>query len=275
MVKRFLFFACFVFVAAQALIVDSYDISDALDYCDDDTAVFVDLDETLIHAKQMLGTDAWATYEFKKYLPVCGGDVDEALSASFPIWLEVQEVVEHDLVDDNVVEVFAGLKERGAHVFGFTARGTFLMNRTHEVISSLGIDFEAYGPFRGERVTEKFCFCRGCLFSGQGVPKGITLYDFFDGMDFWPKRVVFFDDKRKNLESVEKMCLEHGIEFVGFWYKVMEEEVKGFDPLISDVQLYIQRTLGPVLSDDEARGVLKHFERIIRDGGDFDRKIET
>ena len=61
-------------------------------------------------------------------------------------------------------------------------------------------------------------FYKGILMTGKSNPKGLVLKTFFDSIKWQPKKVFFFDDKKKDVELVAEAMKKEGIPFQGFWY---------------------------------------------------------
>lgn len=58
---------------------------------------------------------------------------------------------------------------------------------------------------------------KGIISSGN-ASKGKALQAFLKNAKYNPKRIVFVDNLRENLESVGKLAKKRGIDYVGLWY---------------------------------------------------------
>ncbi len=58
---------------------------------------------------------------------------------------------------------------------------------------------------------------KGILFSSD-IPKGVVLKAFLAGIKEQFKHIIFVDDLRNNLDSVESFCQEAGLTYQGFEY---------------------------------------------------------
>lgn len=93
-------------------------------------------------------------------------------------------------------------------------------------LQSLGIDFSpafqnTFPLLKAHLIPvdsrSNIMFQKGVLFTLK-TPKGAALETFFKYINWKPKRIVFFDDKRENIESVKRYCSQEGIEFIGIHY---------------------------------------------------------
>lgn len=74
-----------------------------------------------------------------------------------------------------------------------------------------------------ERAKQQFSpmYKDGILFSCN-IPKGKVLEAYFKHAKLKPKKIIFIDDKRKNIVSVAKYCHEAKIKFVGIEYTAVK-----------------------------------------------------
>lgn len=248
-----------------AKIIESNTFTCLYDYLTEDTVVIFDIDGVIMEPLQMLGNDQWAYYEADKFIH-CGG-----LAAFSHVWEEVQKRVDVKLVDEAFPQILAELKRRGITTLGFTARGISLHERTKEQLASIGVDLSQTSCCGDGFVGEGFLFTHGMIFVDIGQDKGTCLKRFFDRYGKKPSRVIFFDDRMKNVKSLDLFCKTEGIKFIGVRYGGADCAMAQFEPLISDVQLYCLRNFDEVISDDRARGMMQFFDRVLKDGGDFAR----
>ncbi len=95
----------------------------------------------------------------------------------------------------------------------------------YSTLKEYGIDFSSNFEFT-EIVFDKLkpnfdsypVFYKGILMTGKQNPKGLVLKTFFDSINWKPKKIYFFDDTKKHLESVATELKLEDIPFQGFWY---------------------------------------------------------
>jgi len=100
-----------------------------------------------------------------------------------------------------------------------------------EELNGVGIDFSSSFDLSEKiELDDPIAPLRGFPMYYSGIictadyPKGVILAKFLEFIDYHPKRIVFIDDKEKNLLSVKKYCESKGIEFYGFLYTAAEKQ---------------------------------------------------
>lgn len=53
------------------------------------------------------------------------------------------------------------------------------------------------------------------------------------------KKILFIDDKLKNIHSVEAACNKRGIPFTGLRYGYLDKAGRSFDPITTDYDLKV------------------------------------
>lgn len=253
--------------------VDSKNINDFFRYLDKETLIVFDLDGVITRPGQTLGCDSWAYYEGGKFIRACEGDITKGMHAFCPTWVEVQNKIDLDLVDENFPSVLEEVKRRGNKIIGLTARGIVLHERTKEQLNAIGVDLEDNNYHSGEVKGENFYFNHGVVFVEIGVDKGTAFKEFLTLAEKTPKKILFIDDRMKNLKSIGGMCEKEKIDFVGFRYAGADDLVENFKPIIGDIQLYCLRAFDKVLSDEKAQSICNFFKDVFEKGGDLKRDI--
>jgi hypothetical protein len=97
----------------------------------------------------------------------------------------------------------------------------------------------------------------GVIFSGRRS-KGDALRYFLDNIaKYKPQRIVFVDDNVAWLKSVNSMCEQMGINFVGFHYKAaVFDKDEELCPEVAKFQLQMLYEKGVWMDDDEARKIV-------------------
>lgn len=97
----------------------------------------------------------------------------------------------------------------------------------------------------------------GVLFT-CGIDKGKILKKYIDLLPYKPKRIIFFDDKRSNLEDVEALCKTMGISFHGYEYTAVAHSPKiTLDQKRAQIQYEVLVKESIWLSDDQVDAKLK------------------
>lgn len=222
----------------QGLIVESDHLAAILEYIDPvGTLVIFDIDNTLAHPTQELSSDEWFSYLVDKkvaegfdYLTSVDYILPKAFYAQFSIPLEPTE--------PHIPELIAYLIDENVAVMALTSRSIFIAERTVEQLDNINITFFIPNISPDDLVLsmkDPSFYKQGILFGGNN-DKGQVLNYFFKTMKYYPKKIIFIDDKMKNLLSVEKAVSACGIPFVGIRYSGSDARVKNFNPAKSEAQ---------------------------------------
>lgn len=223
-----LFFSCIAMLGAHV-----YEISSVLEmnkYKNDEGVLFLyDIDDTLVHLNQKVGTDQWFLHrysELKKDM-----DSQKALDVALSEWTGIQSISGLYEVESGTSEMIGQQQEEGVILIGFTTRDYTLSRCTKLQLNSVGIDLSKTAPVKEETHFMNgngIIFKDGVLFTA-GTDKGVTLFKFLELIDFHPKKIVFINDKRQNIGEVEVACEQRNIPFVGLRYNYLDDEVRAYD----------------------------------------------
>jgi hypothetical protein len=188
--------------------------------------VVCDIDNTLAHPKGRIGSDEWFCY-LLKHEQEKGKSFTDALNTVLPIYCEVQLHIPLQPVEKKAPCILKELQDNGVYVMALTARTLPLVNRTISQLAAINIDFSYnhLGPqILLRELRSPYVYKRGILFSGQN-DKGDALVDFLQHIDLVPSRVIFIDDKEKNLHDVSRALEATGIPFYGIRYGRLDSYV--------------------------------------------------
>lgn len=153
------------------------------------------------------------------------------------------------LVTPDTAKIFNHIKDSGYKVLGLTASGTGTFGNIQSVenwriaqLKNLGITFsnsfvdakagtlDQYisgisEHYRNAKHPSFPAVKDGIIFTAF-VPKGQALGAYLQYADIKPRKIIFTDDRLYNLESVQEYCKEAEIEFIGYEYIALKEQVK-------------------------------------------------
>lgn len=215
---------------------------------DQQTWVIFDIDNTLLKPKTMMGSHQWGDY-MKAQAESAGQTKTEANEFQHSAFSRVQPSVDVEITEARVLSLIRGLQKKQVATFALTARDEAIASVTLDQTCSLGFDFSKSEPKLGGK--KESGFRSGVLFSGQ-TPKGELLKRLIAESVVKPKRVVFFDDRGYNLDSVGAALTDAGIEFVGFRYGFTDKDITGFRADLANVQWLEFKRTGRALSDTDA-----------------------
>lgn len=227
------------------------------------TLILFDIDDTLIDAPYMLASKAWRSYIVKATKEI---DPDlnwhDILSYHLARYYPVHPVETltsqyvHDLQSKG--HVLCGLTSRERQLwYDMPQKGIDVL--TVHQLRSVHVDFHNQ---RLENVYPDLSrdpeYFHGIFFCNL-EPKGNFLSHLLQSASERPVKILFIDDKRSQVESVDTALQELGIPHECYLYTATDEKVKAFNPLIANIQLYAfyQSNGTKVLSDAQAAQIAK------------------
>ncbi len=235
----------FAYCNVSAKIIETTEITEISSSIEESTLVLFDLDDTLMNSVISLNSGKWIKFYWQaaplffpnpllesliefinEHVPV------KPLDSSAPRWIQELQ------------------KKEGVIPLAMTARSLAHSpdrNITAQQLREIGIDF-SQSSFPSSFASYP-SFQEGIIFT-SGEIKGDHLIKLLKTVHFWPKKVIFLDDKLYQVQSVDKAMEEAGICCDCFWYRRAEHEE--FDPLLALIQLHHLLNKREVLSDEYA-----------------------
>jgi Protein of unknown function (DUF2608) len=220
-----------------------------LDYADPDTLIVCDVDNTLIEAAQHLGSSHCGYYFLEKFIKM-GFSEQEASELQYSRWLLLQPRILIRPVDAKAPVVLQRLRQLGISTLGLTARDQEELAYTHRQLASVQIELKDHVSAE-ERIQLPFKFpaiyYQSIIFCGDWNKKGEVLASFLKHVNYFPRRVVFIDDRLDHVKDVERTMLSLGIECISIRFSGSDAAFNDFDPKIADLQW----ELFPLIISDE------------------------
>lgn len=241
----------------EARIIETAHVADAIQFIDEDTWFLVDLDNTMFEAKQALGHANWFYDEMQKRLQN-GMSREEAIRDSYPGWVKTQQVCPVKPLEEDFVPSLISLQNRGIVIMGLTHRQPSVAQSTVRQVASLGFDFVKTAPSKDSFVvpaTSPTLYLQGILFVSDYNKKGDVFLPFLSMIKQSPKKVVFIDDKRKNVEELEQALSKCGIEYVGVYYTAIEHAEPVYSREVAEFQY---KFLDKIMSNEAATVLMEH-----------------
>ncbi|MFA6534623.1 MAG: DUF2608 domain-containing protein, partial [Candidatus Babeliales bacterium] len=218
-------------VDVSVQIVESNSIQDVKKFIESDTLFIFDYDNVLVEGKLDYGFDAWFCAMMGK-LEGRGLSTKEAKAKLLPVYEEIQRSAVVQAVEPDAKNLIENLKNDGHKVMILTVRSLCLIESVFKQLKSVEIDVERDSiPENGINSTLSKLgskYFNGILFC-DGYYKGPALKAFLLGHpELKIKKIVFVDDKLKNLESVKVSAQELGIKFVGLRYACTDARTKAY-----------------------------------------------
>ncbi len=257
-----------------------------LSKADQQTLVIFDVDDTLTRPTDTALQFLWQpnafskedtnfivplTMKLKEHLAKMGPEAAEI--AAKKIWSNHLLKSSFIPVEPVIVGMVKQLQERGVKVIALTAcrpgeRGYIkaLEKWRFEELKKVAIDFSASFPcdsmiFENLSNEEGYVpmFYRGILMATAAPDnsKGRVLATFLDRVGWTPKKVIFFDDGKHNVESVVNAMHDRGIQCIGYWYRATMRQQPKLKRDVVQIQFDYLINHGQVLSEDEAAAIIR------------------
>ncbi len=235
---------------ATDIIVETNKIGDIYKYIEPNeynfsTLVIFDIDNTIGKFPTDLGSDQWfyaMVDEYKKQGLETQAAIDKVLPTLFNIMFHTwMNPIEEGR--DGTVSVITNLQKKNVSVIALTARSLELTQRTIEQMHHMNIYFTKTDPHECPLkygTGKPGLYLDGIIFSGN-YDKGEMIVNWFKATKYKPKKVIFIDDKLKNIKSVEAALHKRDYPFIGIRYGHEDEQVKKFK--LSSIQSEMKQFL--------------------------------
>lgn len=116
---------------------------------------------------------------------------------------------------------------------------------------------DKFGVNNLESASKGVVFSQGVIFTNKSA-KGASLQAFLQYIHSKPRKIIFIDDRKVNIESVEAMAKKNGIEFVGIEYTASKDKkIAPLNQKRARLQLLVLEKEQRWLSDEEASKTLQ------------------
>lgn len=252
MIVRFalIVFCCFASLRMEANIIETQHIEEVLPFIDQDTWLLVDLDNCMFEAAQALGHASWFYDQLQQRMQK-GMNRNEAIADAYPGWIKTQKVCKVKPLENNFVPILLALQNKGVTIMGLTHRQPSVADSTARQVNSLGFDFLLTAPSKESFVVPAktpTLYFQGILFVGDYNKKIDIFEPFLSILKKSPKKIVFIDDKRKNVEELENLT-KYGIEYTGVHYTAIEHSKPVYSREIAEFQY---KFLDQIMSNEAA-----------------------
>jgi hypothetical protein len=228
---------------------------------DERTLVIFDIDNTLIRQNQMIGTHQWGDYMRNRAIEQ-GLTPDDAKALQHRVFGEVQPYVSVVPVEKSVVSLLRNLQKKGIPHFALTARPFHIADVTLRQIQILNHSFAKNFPEQIDPHALGKHLREGVIFSGE-VPKGELLKRIVANSIAKPTKIIFFDDRRYNLESIETSFAGDPMELVNLRYGAADSVVETFDSKLADLEYSFLHEDQILISDEQAIDMISSMDRVV------------
>ena len=241
---------CFASSCVEAKIIETRHIEDVIPLIDHETWFLVDLDNCMFEGAQALGHANWFYDELQQRMQK-GMNREEAIKDAYPGWIKTQKACRVKPLENEFVPSLLTLQSRGVPIMGLTHRQPSVADSTIKQVNSLGFDFSITAPSKdcfSVPTTTPTLYSQGILFVGDYNKKIDIFEPFLSTIKKSPKKIVFIDDKRKNVEELETLS-RFGIEYIGVHYTAIEHARPIYSREIAEFQY---KFLDQIMSNEAA-----------------------
>jgi len=229
----------FLCTTANSAIYEADRISDVKElFYEEELWVLVDLDNCLFEASQALGHANWF-YDLVKEKIENGMSKIDAVSDTYPDWLNIQKNCSVKPVEREFVQLIKALQDKGVIVMGLTHRQPCAEMVTTKQVESLGISFSNSAVWDKEfcpKAIFEALYSEGIIFVHDGNSKGDVFKSFVGHIGKMPKKVLFIDDKLKNVTELKKVMDEMNIHYSGIHYIALTKKDPVYSRELADIQ---------------------------------------
>ncbi|OJU79879.1 MAG: hypothetical protein BGO10_03230 [Chlamydia sp. 32-24] len=245
-----------VSLKVEAKVLEKKHVEEILPLIDEDTWFLVDLDNCMFQGAQALGHANWFYDQLQQRMEK-GMTRDEAIADAYPDWIKTQKVCKVKPLEESFVPVLLSLQSKKTTIMGLTHRQPSVADSTARQVNSLGFDFSITAPSQDSFVVPAktpTLYSQGILFVGDYNKKIDIFAAFLSIIKKSPKKIVFIDDKRKNVEELESLT-KYGIEYIGIHYTAIEDSSPVYFPEVAEFQY---KFLDQILSNEAALLLMKN-----------------
>lgn len=201
-------------------ITEIHSIRQTLDFLDEESHVFFDIDNTLLTSVHDFGGERWEHFMIQHFIEE-GATEEDASERASHIWKAVQIISDIQIVEPDAVEVIEHLHQKGHPVFAITARSPEFYKVTEEQLSRLNL------KFCQTKMNDSFApagYVSGVFYCGK-VSKGEVLKAYAKLHQC--SRILLIDDLQRHLDSAAQH-LE--IPFTGLRYAHLDDRKMRYIP---------------------------------------------
>ncbi len=260
MFKNIQFFFClciFIVFSHETLsgkIIECQRLHELLPLIDNDTLVVFNINNVLTVSSQDAGSTPWAEEHIAKLMEEKNTSKPHATNLFIPLWHDVLIATDVELFDPDAEAIVHHLQKNGIKVMALTNRYIEMAYPTHRQLRSVGIDFAKNPPHPEDcpilGIESPAKFVEGVLFNGLINFKGDTLAAFLKQINYFPKKLIYIEDKPKHLAQVDETITALGITFVGIHFGALELQRQSYRPELAALQVKFHQD---ILDDASAK----------------------
>jgi len=221
-------------------IIEANNIESVLEHAKDgDTLVIFDIDNTLLHTNQELGSDVWANWYVHQKLRE-GLNPFQAVDYMLDLFNHIHAHIDIYPVEDRSVAIVQQLKDLEIPTMCLTSRPSSMIDVTQEQLIKTGFVLNCPSHLNKAlslKIDHKAEMANGIVCGGMN-DKGNVLAHIFEKLNCsLPEAIVFVDDKKSCVDSIGKTCSAIGADYTGIRYGYLDKLASQFDAKKAEIQL--------------------------------------
>lgn len=252
----------FIPISLHAKIITASSIDEVSHLITSDSWFIVDLDNTVFEGKSAVCHGSWFLDLMNDNIKQ-GMSKKEAITEAAKSWDTVQQKCEVKPVEPQMITLLRDLQKRGVVVMALTHRLPSVIDTTLRQLESIDIDFQKTAPAsQSEMLIPPLSdperkgpsrYRQGVLFVGLNQDKGDVLTQFLKIVNLTPKKIIFIDDSKGNVEHVEKTLQKTSIEQINIHYTAVKEKSTVYSPMIAAFQY---KHFEKILTNEQAKDLM-------------------
>lgn len=193
-----------------------------------------DIDNTIIRPEGNLGSDQWYYFLVDHIKNIDKISTSKAHYQAEAIWNATQSLIKTKSVEPITASFITSLQNNKKNTIALTARNFSICEITKTQLKNNGINFNISSPQFDNNILEianGVYYHEGIIYQGEANNKGQILVDFIGQLKAPPKKVIFIDDKEKNVINVHKALEALGIDHIEFRYGQTDKLVEMFNSM--------------------------------------------
>jgi hypothetical protein len=196
---------------------------------DNTTLVLFDVDITLVYAEDIIAANDFCFPIYMDHYAKSTSSLADARALAIAAHSLAYSVANFKLVSEEFKHIFPLLDKFGADYMALTARDKGMSAATIRQLDNVGIDMSGDHPENKMfdlKSRPNAYFERNIIFCDNGH-KGKCLTETLDKTkSALPTKIIFIDDKEKNLHQVRETSEEIGVPYLGIRYNMLDKWVK-------------------------------------------------
>lgn len=235
-----------------------------------DALVIFDIDDVLITGRDQIFHPLYSEYKFNKFQQIIAKGIKKENYINLRS-ICLMSPNSEGLLDERILTLLNSLQEKNIKTIALTMLGTGKYGKIENLedfridrLTSFGINFKELSKIEQDisfpeiKAKQGVPLLKNGIIFTAGAQKGIVLKRVLEKIKIKPKTIIFIDDRRENIESVDQYCKTAGINFTGFEYKAaIHKPIQPLNKKRVNLQLDLLQNKHIWLNDKEADEKLK------------------